>query len=79
MDVKGYRLLIVINLAVDMCSYTIEGNFLQQKYFCSILNNIINVQIRQSFCKCVFVVNSPPKFAPTKVSLYTVSVVFFVN
>ena len=43
------------------------------KILCSILNNIINVQIRQSlFASCIFVANLP-KFAPTKVSLYTVS------
>ena len=44
------------------------------KILCLILNNIINVQIREvCFTKCVFVVNSPPKLAPTKVSLYTVT------
>ena len=40
---------------------------------CSILNNIINIQIHQSLChQMCFVVNLS-KFAPTKVSLYTVS------
>ena len=44
------------------------------KILCSILNNIINIQIRQLkvyFANCIFVANSP-KFAPTKVSLYMV-------
>ena len=38
---------------------------------CLILNNIINIQIpKVYFANCDFAANSP-KFAPTKVSLYT--------
>ena len=47
--------------------------FLQPKYFVQyVLNNIINVQICQSLFRQLCFCSDSPKFAPTKVSFYTV-------